>query len=86
MIRATLRIIAGLLLIIVGIIGAFVPIMPTWIFVIPGLFLIGEHFAPAKRLAQWIMGHIDWAKAKAGWKHKVPGNVPEPEKDTNQPR
>ena len=69
--RATARITAGVVLIIIGIIGAFVPIMPTWIFVIPGLAMIGDYFPPARRLHLYVVKKAeqgtDWAKEKAGW-------------------
>ena len=55
--RAILRIAAGIGLLIVGIIGLILPVMPGWIFVIPGLMMLSDYFPPAKRL-------LDWAKAK----------------------
>jgi hypothetical protein len=33
--------------------------MPGWIFLIPGLVILGEYFPPIKRL-------VTWAKRKAG--------------------
>jgi uncharacterized membrane protein YbaN (DUF454 family) len=75
-IRATFRISAGLLLILVGIIGAFVPIMPTWIFVIPGLAMVGEYFPPARRLYEWGHRKAQWGKKmgqeKLGWNKPKP--------------
>ena len=51
------RILAGILLVIIGIIGLILPIMPGWIFVIPGLVLLADYFPPIRRL-------LDWAKRK----------------------
>ncbi|MCC7499729.1 MAG: hypothetical protein IT160_19265 [Bryobacterales bacterium] len=34
------------------------PIMPGWVFLIPGLIILAEYFRPVRRL-------VDWAKAKA---------------------
>ena len=48
-----LRIIGGFLLVLLGIVGLIMPIMPGWIFLIPGLMILGERFAWAKRLAEW---------------------------------
>jgi len=53
-----LRIIGGFALVTVGIIGLILPIMPGWIFLIPGLVMLSEHFDWAKRL-------VVWAKEKA---------------------
>ena len=61
MIRHTLKLSLGIILVIIGLIGGLVPIFQGWIFGIPGLILLAEYFPPAKRL-------LDWAKAKAGMK------------------
>ena len=53
-----LRTIAGFVLALVGIIGLILPIMPGWIFLIPGLGLLAERYGWAKRL-------VAWAKQKA---------------------
>jgi len=37
----------------VGIIGLILPIMPGWVFLIPGLLLLGERYVWARRLAEW---------------------------------
>ena len=68
MLRATIRITAGIVLLIIGIIGLLVPIMPQWPFIIPGLLLLGDYFPPAKRLHGYIMSKIEWGKQKAGFK------------------
>jgi uncharacterized membrane protein YbaN (DUF454 family) len=41
-----------------GIIGLILPIMPGWIFLIPGLVILADYFRPIRRL-------LDWAKKKA---------------------
>jgi uncharacterized membrane protein YbaN (DUF454 family) len=53
--RKTLRILSGLGLVIVGIIGLIMPIMPGWVFLIPGLVILAEYFPALRRL-------VDWAK------------------------
>jgi uncharacterized membrane protein YbaN (DUF454 family) len=57
-VRSVLEIFGGFLLIIIGILGLLLPIMPGWAFLIPGLVLLGQHFDWAKKL-------VTWAKEKA---------------------
>ncbi|MBL8294962.1 MAG: hypothetical protein JNN08_24170 [Bryobacterales bacterium] len=59
MIRSTLRIAGGTLLVILGVLGLILPIMPGWIFLIPGLVILGEYIPPIRHL-------VEWAKRKAG--------------------
>jgi len=54
-----LRIIAAFALVAIGVAGLILPIMPGWIFLIPGLAMLSQHYAWAKRL-------VEWAKRKAG--------------------
>jgi uncharacterized membrane protein YbaN (DUF454 family) len=56
--KKILKIIAGCGLVLLGVIGLILPVMPGWIFLIPGLIILGEHFHPIKRL-------VEWAKRKA---------------------
>ena len=55
--RAILRISSGIGLVILGVIGIILPVMPGWIFLIPGLVILADYYPPIKRL-------VDWAKAK----------------------
>ncbi|MCX6605546.1 MAG: hypothetical protein NTV52_18390 [Acidobacteria bacterium] len=55
--RAILRIASGIGLVILGVIGIILPVMPGWIFLIPGLVILADYYPPIKRL-------VDWAKAK----------------------
>jgi uncharacterized membrane protein YbaN (DUF454 family) len=55
--RHALRIGAGFGLVILGIVGLIMPIMPGWVFLIPGLVLLADYFPPVRRL-------LDWAKAR----------------------
>jgi uncharacterized membrane protein YbaN (DUF454 family) len=48
----------GWVLVIVGIAGLILPIMPGWIFLIPGLIILSDYIPPIRRL-------VDWAKRKA---------------------
>jgi len=57
-VRKTLRLLTGFALIIVGLLGLLLPVMPGWIFVIPGLLILADFFPPVRRL-------VNWAKARA---------------------
>ncbi|MDZ4801064.1 MAG: PGPGW domain-containing protein [Bryobacteraceae bacterium] len=52
-----LRIGGGFALILIGIVGLILPIMPGWVFIIPGLLMLADYFPWARRL-------VDWAKEK----------------------
>jgi len=56
--RKTLRLCTGIAMLAVGILGLILPIMPGWIFVIPGLIILADYFPPIRRL-------LKWAKARA---------------------
>lgn len=56
--RKTLRLALGFSLIVLGILGLVLPIMPGWVFLIPGLLILSDYFPPVKRL-------VEWAKKKA---------------------
>ena len=49
----------GWVLLILGVIGLILPIMPGWVFLIPGLIILSDYFPWARRL-------LDWAKRKTG--------------------
>jgi uncharacterized membrane protein YbaN (DUF454 family) len=56
--KKIIRVSAGVGLVVLGIIGLILPIMPGWVFLIPGLLILSEYFPGVKRL-------VDWAKEKA---------------------
>jgi len=56
-VRHAARIAAGVGLVLLGIVGLILPIMPGWLFLIPGLALLADYFPPIRRL-------LDWAKAR----------------------
>ena len=58
MIKKTARIIIGVTLVIIGIIGGLIPIFQGWVFGIPGLIILADYFPPIKKL-------LAWAKKKA---------------------
>jgi uncharacterized membrane protein YbaN (DUF454 family) len=56
--RRIFRLVTGIGLVIVGIIGLILPVMPGWIFLIPGLVILSDFFPPLRRV-------LAWAKRKA---------------------
>ncbi|MEZ5352937.1 MAG: PGPGW domain-containing protein [Bryobacteraceae bacterium] len=68
MIRKGLRIAGGAALVLIGVAGLLLPVMPGWVFLIPGLVILSEYFPPIKRL-------LNWAKAKATGKSGATGGV-----------
>ena len=53
MIRHSFKIIFGVLLILIGLIGGLIPIFQGWMFGIPGLIILAEYFPPLKKLVNW---------------------------------
>lgn len=52
----TLRMVAGLVLIFIGILGVVLPVLPGWILILPGLGMLP--FLWARRLRRWIRAKI----------------------------
>lgn len=59
-------VIVGTILLIGGIVGLLLPVVPGWLLIIPGLAILGTEFVWARRL-------LDTAKAKAS---DLRGKVP----------
>ena len=49
-----LKIISGMAMLIVGVIGWLLPVIPGWAFFIPGLVLLSHEFHWARRLLGWL--------------------------------
>jgi len=47
--KNTLKTILGILLVLIGIIGGFIPIFQGWVFGIPGLILLSSVFPPIQK-------------------------------------
>jgi len=58
-IKDTLKISLGIVLVIIGLLGGLIPIFQGWMLGIPGLIILANYFPPAKRL-------LNWAKNKVG--------------------
>tara|TARA_B100000989_G_scaffold109710_1_gene80509 strand:+ start:4836 stop:5030 length:195 start_codon:yes stop_codon:yes gene_type:complete len=57
MIKHSLKIAFGIILVLVGIVGGLIPIFQGWVFGIPGLIILAEYFPPVRKI-------LDWAKDK----------------------
>jgi uncharacterized protein len=55
----TARLVAGSLLVILGVISGFIPILQGWVFILMGLSIMAPESQYARRL-------LDWGKAKLG--------------------
>ena len=53
-----IKIIIGILLIIIGLIGGIIPIFQGWMFGIPGLIILSKYFKPAKKILKWAKRKI----------------------------
>jgi uncharacterized membrane protein YbaN (DUF454 family) len=63
MIKDTLKILFGIILVIIGFLGGFIPIFQGWMFAIPGLIILANYFPPIKRF-------LRWAKDRSGYNKK----------------
>lgn len=54
--RKLLRMLTGFGLLFIGLLGLVLPIMPGWIFIIPGLLILADYFPPVHRLVVWAKG------------------------------
>ena len=59
MLKHSLKIVLGIILVFIGIIGGLIPIFQGWVFGIPGLVILADYFPPVKRV-------LDWARSKYG--------------------
>ena len=50
MFRPIFRIILGLVLLVIGLIGGLIPIFQGWVFGLPGLAILSDYFPPLKRI------------------------------------
>jgi uncharacterized membrane protein YbaN (DUF454 family) len=59
-----LRVATGIGLVLLGIVGLILPIMPGWIFLIPGLLILADYFPPLRRMVDWLKAKYEVEKAK----------------------
>ena len=55
----------GWVLVTLGIIGLILPVMPGWVFLIPGLIILSDYFAWARRATGWAKEKANWAEEQA---------------------
>lgn len=56
--KRLVRIAAGVGLVIAGLVGLALPILPGWIWLIPGLAILAPEFPWAKRLLDWLKARL----------------------------
>ena len=54
MLRHTLKISLGIILVIIGLFGGLIPIFQGWVFGIPGLIILANYFPPIKQMLKWL--------------------------------
>ena len=52
------RVILGVMLLIVGLIGGLIPVFQGWLFGLPGLMLLGSVFPSVKKITQKLIKKI----------------------------
>ena len=58
MLRRWLRIAVGMLLLLAGLVGWALPLIPGWLLVIPGLVLLAREFHWAKKVLAWLKARL----------------------------
>ena len=56
--RKIAEIILGIILVVIGFIGGFIPILQGWMIAIPGLLLLSKHFPPVQRIVNKFINKI----------------------------
>ena len=54
MIKDAIKISAGIILVLIGLIGGLIPIFQGWVFGIPGLLILSQYFPPIKKIVDKI--------------------------------
>jgi hypothetical protein len=76
--RKYLEITAGVILVIIGLIGGLIPVLQGWMFGIPGLLLLAKHFRWARRLVDWAKQKFEGARTAAAGGDRGPGGDRKP--------
>lgn len=53
----------GIGLVILGIAGLILPVMPGWIFLIPGLVILADYYPPIRRLVDYLKARFQEAES-----------------------
>jgi uncharacterized protein (TIGR02611 family) len=67
-----IRTVVGSLLLVLGVVGIFMPVIPGWLFIIPGLALLARDFAWAERLQTAARQRLDRARNAFDDRHSEP--------------
>ena len=62
MIKHSLKIAFGVILVLIGIIGGLIPIFQGWVFGIPGMIILAEYFPPLRRILNWAKNKYENGK------------------------
>ena len=65
MIKDTLKISLGIVLVIIGLLGGLIPIFQGWMFGIPGLIILSNYFPPIKHLLSWAKEKVMFNKKRS---------------------
>ncbi|RMF24195.1 MAG: hypothetical protein D6760_03875 [Deltaproteobacteria bacterium] len=71
-----LRLSVGGLLLAIGVIGGFVPILQGWIFILAGLSVIAPEGRRVRRLLGHLRARLEKAKARVSSEHPTGENRP----------
>ncbi len=67
-----IRTVVGSLLLVLGVVGLFMPVMPGWLLIIPGLALLAKDFVWAERLQTAARTRLDRARDAFDNRHSEP--------------
>jgi len=62
MVKHSLKIAFGIVLVLIGIIGGLIPIFQGWVFGIPGMIILAEYFPPLRRVLNWAKNKYEHKK------------------------
>jgi len=79
--KTPLRLTLGLMLMLVGILGLLLPILPGWIFIFPGLALL----VPDTRAWHWLREKAERVRAKVDRRRCMADEGTAGEEDTSPP-
>jgi hypothetical protein len=81
--KKILKIGAGVGLVLVGIVGLILPVLPGWALIIPGLIILAEYFPAVRRLLDWAKHKLEDVKTRTGG-HRTRGPNGEVEFSANR--
>lgn len=65
-----MRISAAVGLILIGIVGLILPVMPGWVFIIPGLVILAEYSPRVRRVLDWAREKVEGVRSSATMKDR----------------